>query len=600
MADFAEPARRPARSDAKAGPARAAQGASTALGGAATVGRLDDIGRRLNMRPALVAQRAIAVHVARPAAPAAQAVPNRTGLPDRLKQGVEALSGQSLDDVSVHRNSPRPAQLQAHAFAQGSEIHLAPGQESHLPHEAWHVAQQKQGRVRATTQLRRVDINDDPALETEADMMGARALSSGGATPDTQPSPMSEAATQRVAIVQRGAAFSGTAKAPPVEYIIARNRQAYNGQQAVRDDRTTLVAECIAAIAGLDDMSTLSDVRELIDALLPVYSDGMLSRIRAIDAGPGTTKKRASRRQRLYALKQQLLGYRLRIEIAFQRLIATLPATTTRAALIAQAQAIQGAGTFLIDHRQNFQNTINGAPPAKRGNREPREYTPLDTNAEVRDTRIDIRAAALANVVRAAGFLPHIVVGLPTGGVQIAARIAGILHARNDAMPALMALRPRFVKDTGAGAFPAAAQDQINARDLESFAAATGTGLGGGPATLNILVVDDFSSSGTSLAQAANQVRTRFEALGRTVDVRTAVSRYTTAQLRPQISSEEGARANSIDYVAGQHGSGLRTAIHDRFHDGDGALRHTMPEVLSLDQGWTDEGDDAIDQAEAL
>lgn len=102
---------------------------------------------------------------------------NRTGLPDNLKAGVEALSGMSLDQVRVHRNSAKPQQFRAHAYAQGAEIHLAPGQERHLPHEAWHVVQQAQGRVRATSQIQRVGVNDDPHLEAEADEMGARALS---------------------------------------------------------------------------------------------------------------------------------------------------------------------------------------------------------------------------------------------------------------------------------------------------------------------------------------------------------------------------------------------------------------------------------------
>ncbi|NCN83427.1 MAG: DUF4157 domain-containing protein [Sphingomonadales bacterium] len=75
---------------------------------------------------------------------------NRTGLPDNLKSGIESLSGLSMDHVQVHRNSSKPAQLNAHAFAQGSDIHLAPGQEQHLPHEAWHVVQQAQGRVKPT------------------------------------------------------------------------------------------------------------------------------------------------------------------------------------------------------------------------------------------------------------------------------------------------------------------------------------------------------------------------------------------------------------------------------------------------------------------
>lgn len=71
-------------------------------------------------------------------------------LPDELKTGLENLSGYSMDNVKVHYNSDKPAQLQAHAYAQGSHIHLGFGKEKHLPHEAWHVVQQKQGRVKPT------------------------------------------------------------------------------------------------------------------------------------------------------------------------------------------------------------------------------------------------------------------------------------------------------------------------------------------------------------------------------------------------------------------------------------------------------------------
>jgi hypothetical protein len=97
---------------------------------------------------------------------------NNTGLPDNLKTGMENLSGMSLDDVKVHRNSDKPAQLQAHAYAQGTDIHIASGQEGHLPHEAWHVVQQKQGRVKPTIQLKGVKINDNSKLEAEATKMG--------------------------------------------------------------------------------------------------------------------------------------------------------------------------------------------------------------------------------------------------------------------------------------------------------------------------------------------------------------------------------------------------------------------------------------------
>ncbi len=109
--------------------------------------------------------------------PSAQRKQNKTGLPDQLKSGVESLSGMDMSNVKVHYNSSQPAQLNAQAYAQGDQIHIAPGQEKHLPHEAWHVVQQKQGRVKPTKQLKeKTNINDDTALENEADRMGARSL----------------------------------------------------------------------------------------------------------------------------------------------------------------------------------------------------------------------------------------------------------------------------------------------------------------------------------------------------------------------------------------------------------------------------------------
>ncbi|WP_264537885.1 DUF4157 domain-containing protein [Flavobacterium sp. N1736] len=102
---------------------------------------------------------------------------NNTGLPDTLKSGIENLSGHAMDDVKVHYNSDKPAQLNAHAYAQGTDIHVASGQEKHLAHEAWHVVQQKQGRVKPTLQMKgKVNVNDDKGLEKEADVMGAKAL----------------------------------------------------------------------------------------------------------------------------------------------------------------------------------------------------------------------------------------------------------------------------------------------------------------------------------------------------------------------------------------------------------------------------------------
>jgi len=109
------------------------------------------------------------------------------GLPGPLRSGIETLSGYDMSQVRVHRNSDKPAQLNALAYTQGHNIYLGKGQDHHLPHEAWHVVQQQQGRVKPTLQYQGHKINDDRSLETEADVMGNRAvqLKTSGHPPDT-------------------------------------------------------------------------------------------------------------------------------------------------------------------------------------------------------------------------------------------------------------------------------------------------------------------------------------------------------------------------------------------------------------------------------
>lgn len=173
----AEAQKNQARHQPYAGQGRAAPAPQTRLARLAAM--IDD-------GPAMAAQRRLAAmaHDAAPRQREIPAVAGRTGLPAQLRTGIESLSGLSMHDVSVHYNSGKPAQLNALAYAQGSEIHLAPGQERHLPHEAWHVVQQRQGRVNATTRVNAVGVNDDARLEREADVMGARssAFSSDGQT----------------------------------------------------------------------------------------------------------------------------------------------------------------------------------------------------------------------------------------------------------------------------------------------------------------------------------------------------------------------------------------------------------------------------------
>jgi hypothetical protein len=136
---------------------------------------------------------------------AAKAV-RSSGLPGPLQTGIERLSGIAMDDVRVHRNSAEPGKIGALAYAKGSDIHLGPGQERHLPHEAWHVVQQKQGRVQATAQLKGAPLNDEAGLEREADAMGERALQTTEAARNaTRAAPIQSPSAIQCKIVVAGA-----------------------------------------------------------------------------------------------------------------------------------------------------------------------------------------------------------------------------------------------------------------------------------------------------------------------------------------------------------------------------------------------------------
>jgi Calpain family cysteine protease len=105
------------------------------------------------------------------------------GLPMRLKLGIEALAGVSMDDVHVHYGSSEPARYAAHAFARNGEIHLASGHEDKLPHEAWHIAQQRLGQVSATVFWDEQGMNEDLGLEAQAERMGQVAAAHAPTSP---------------------------------------------------------------------------------------------------------------------------------------------------------------------------------------------------------------------------------------------------------------------------------------------------------------------------------------------------------------------------------------------------------------------------------
>ncbi|GAB1533024.1 MULTISPECIES: DUF4157 domain-containing protein [Brevibacillus] len=104
-------------------------------------------------------------------------------LPDSVQAKMENAFHTDFSDVQIHPESSVASHIGAVAFAQGNDIHFAPGTyqpetqsgQQLLGHELTHVVQQRQGRVKANVPDSSLPINDDPALEAEADRYGSLA-----------------------------------------------------------------------------------------------------------------------------------------------------------------------------------------------------------------------------------------------------------------------------------------------------------------------------------------------------------------------------------------------------------------------------------------
>ena len=106
------------------------------------------------------------------------------GIPVSVQTKMERALNTSLAGVTVHPGSSKATEVGALAYTQGTDIHVAPGHYSPhtssgqklLGHELAHVAQQMAGRVQPTGEVGGLPLNDSPALEKEADTLGAKAM----------------------------------------------------------------------------------------------------------------------------------------------------------------------------------------------------------------------------------------------------------------------------------------------------------------------------------------------------------------------------------------------------------------------------------------
>jgi len=143
-------------------------------------------GSELHFAPDLAAEPPLQLLRALAPTPALSAsIPSSGGapLPDATRATMERSFGADFSSVRVHVGDHARA-VGAVAFAQGEHLHFAsgafdPGSREGtrvLAHELAHVVQQRDGRVSATGTISGYGLNDDPALEVEADRAAERVL----------------------------------------------------------------------------------------------------------------------------------------------------------------------------------------------------------------------------------------------------------------------------------------------------------------------------------------------------------------------------------------------------------------------------------------
>lgn len=105
---------------------------------------------------------------------------SKTQLPNETKSKMEQSFEADFSNVNVYQNSPQASQMGAKAYTQGNDIHFSEGSfnpnstsgQELIGHELTHVVQQRAGKVKPTTSVGGVPVNDSASLESEADSAG--------------------------------------------------------------------------------------------------------------------------------------------------------------------------------------------------------------------------------------------------------------------------------------------------------------------------------------------------------------------------------------------------------------------------------------------
>ncbi|TAE72630.1 MAG: DUF4157 domain-containing protein [Bacteroidetes bacterium] len=185
-------------------------------------------------------------------------------LPADVQGKMESTMGADFSDVKIQTNSQKASDMGAHAFAQGNEVHFAQGKfdpnsktgQSLIGHELAHVKQQREGRVKADTMLGKTPVNTSNALESEADVLGAKAADAKAGAPVTQNKMASGSINTSQAPVQ---GFFGSLVSKGLSFLKSKVAdmipEEYKNMipQGIRDMASGLADKGIEAASGLAD-----------------------------------------------------------------------------------------------------------------------------------------------------------------------------------------------------------------------------------------------------------------------------------------------------------------------------------------------------------
>ncbi len=520
---------------------------------------------------------------------------NKTGLPDQLKSGIENLSGYSLDDVKVHYNSNKPAQLHAHAFAQGADIHISAGQETHLPHEAWHVVQQKQGRVKPNMHLaQKINGNNDVVLEHEADIMGAKAVNANEENRPIRSKGHTDNRTIQPMLFER---FSGrlsnwgwynadeklllseekradellTSMTDDPEYGLGVNEllaqlTLIKGSTYAKDKYENLKVELQQIFLKADAFSGKIAFREhIVSKLLSDFNSkppdatpiqALLDNVEKFKAHPkigelgmvrndldmlsqfvSDAAMKSEDETHMLEIKAPLLKATVNIQKAF------FYATVRKNIKMAESCMLIGVAFIQIINKGKLESLAEegiqvGAKPKQRE----AAY------------RIDTGSMMVARAALKAGVSPDLVVGLPTGGAHAASRFAAAAGIISGNTPELWLTRPQGVKEESREFMKGARPDQLFKKSelhilREILLARWKTAQQKGMSSLHVFIIDDGQVSGRTLQMTRVIYEKELRSAGIPVKVFTGIALGGNRDERPEEYIEKHVEYIPADFV---------------------------------------------------